>query len=163
MKLNYIGIIGAILAFVSIALPWWTVSITYETVSGSIDLYLYQMTAVGGATFLPMAELWFCWTALALIIISGLLGIVGSVTKYSKMMYIGGGVLALLSIIIFVGGLQDKLSATGGYIGIFTSTSMYSTYLTYGFWLALVAMILMFVAIIIKPKGQVTQPPSAQT
>lgn len=160
MKLNYIGIIGAILAFVSIALPWWTWSMTYETIGGSADLYLYQNSGTFWTSLPTADEAWFCWAALVFIIVGGLLGIVGSATGYGKKMLIGGGVLALLSIIIFAVGLQNWLSPLGGLIGVFSSGSGYSSYLSYGFWLALAAMILMFVAIIMKPKEQVTQLPS---
>jgi len=156
LKLNYIGIIGAILAFISIALPWWTLTTTIE-ITTSADLYLYQPSGTFGTATLATEEAWFCWAALALIIVAGVLGIVGSATGYGKKMLIGGGAFALLSIIIFAVGLQ--MSSLGVTYGLFATGSDYSTYLSYGFWLALVAMILMFVAIIIKSKEQTT--PSA--
>jgi hypothetical protein len=37
MKLNYVGFVGAILALVSIALPWWSWSVT--GLSGDLKLY----------------------------------------------------------------------------------------------------------------------------
>lgn len=180
MKLNYIGIIGAILAFVSIALAWWTMAITATgeiTVSGDLSIWTYQAKlSMMGMTIdlvnppigITPLNLWFGYAALALVIIGGVLGIVGSVTALGKKMLIGGGLLVLLSLIIFAVGLNNTLSAGPLYpsfpqVGLFTSGTLsganYSTYLTYGFWIALVAMILMFVAIIIKPKEQVTQPP----
>lgn len=157
MKLNYVGLIGAILAFVSVALPWWTFTINVE-INASADLYLYQTSGIFGTAPLTSTESWFCWAAFALIMIGGVLGIVGSVTEYDKRILIGGGVFALLSLIIFVVGLQMWLLSVGEGIGIFTIGQGYATYLSYGFWAALVATILMLITMIIKPKKEVTRP-----
>ncbi len=154
MKINYIGLIGAILAFISIVLPWWTLTTTIE-ITTSADLYLYQPSGTFGAVVLTTDEAWFCWAALALIIVAGVLGIVGSATGYGKKILIGGGAFALLSIIIFAVGLQ--MSSLGANYGLFATGLDYSAYLSYGFWLALVAMILMFAAIVLKPKETATQ------
>lgn len=143
LKLNYIGIVGGILAFVSLALPWWTSS----TILGNIDLYLFQITTPSGVPFTLLAkELLYCWAALALGVLGGLLGIVGSVTAYGKKLLVGGGALVLLSIIIFAAGLQMHLSSLGAPFGLFSSGLGYSTYLSFGFWLALVAAIIVFAA-----------------
>ncbi len=165
LKLNYIGIVAGILAFVSIALSWWTISASatgYPTTSS--DLYLYQVGTVSGLVI----EAWFVWAALALIIIGGILAIVGSVIAKGKRILLGGGVLALLSIIIFAVGLQMELSRLGAPFGLFSSISQtvgditinYSTYLSFGFWIALVAAILCFVAYIKHPMETVTAPPT---
>lgn len=167
LKPNYIGIVGGILAFISLALPWWTLSMSTTGVPISVDVsvYLYQVTTAGLTVTM---ELWYAWAALAFVIIGGLLGIVGSVTALGRKLLIAGGVLALLSIIIFAAGLQNELSkipVTG--IGLFSSGSYsymgvslnYSTYLSFGFWLALVAAIIMFVASRKKPAPIVPTPP----
>jgi hypothetical protein len=180
LKLNYIGIVGAILAFVSIALAWWTMAITTPAGNEDISIWTYQarITAPGVSydlvsppTGITPLNIWFSYAALALVIIGGVLAIVGSVTALGRKLLIGGGVLTLLSLIIFAVGLYNTLSAgplvnsSFPQVGLFSSGTYsgasYSTYLTYGFWVALVAMILMFVAIVIKPKEQVTQPPPA--
>ncbi|NWG10355.1 hypothetical protein HXY33_01180 [Candidatus Bathyarchaeota archaeon] len=164
MKLNYIGIIGSILALFSIALPWWTLSINLlEIITSSTNLYLYQISGTFGTVALNTSDSWFCWVALAFVIIGGILGIIGSVTGYGDKMLIGGGVFTLLSIIIFAAGLQMWLSSSGGVIHIFTNTMGYSSYLSYGFWIALVAMILMFVAVTIKPQEKAAQPSPTQS
>ncbi|MEM3437352.1 MAG: hypothetical protein QXP55_02295 [Nitrososphaerales archaeon] len=174
MKPNYIGIIGGILAFISLALAWWTLSLSVTemgiTISGEVSIYPYQAKAsmIGLSETIPM-DIWFGWAALILIVIGGLLGIVGSVTKYSRKFLISGGLLALLSIIIFAAGLQMGLldlqrqllefdmSFTG--LGLFSSGTInlgygiianYSTYLSFGFWLALVAAIVMLIAALRK-------------
>ena len=169
MKVNYIGIVAGILAFVSIALSWWTVSISATGITApSYDLYLYQAGTIAGATL----DTWFIWAALALVIVGGLITIVASVMAKGKMILIGGGVLILLSMIIFAVGLNNALSPLAGVlpgIGLFSSGSFssgsvtvsWSTYLSYGFWLALVAMILAFVAYVRHPKEAAPPPAPA--
>jgi hypothetical protein len=149
MKLNYVGIVGAIIAFISIALPWWTVSVLGATG----NWYLYNAGDYGAGL-----NLWYNWVALLLIILGGVVGLAGSTMLNGKKMLIGGGLLALLSIIIFAAGLQMDLSSHNALVGIF-STGTYSTYLSYGFWLALVAAIIMLVAMrYSKPTSQTPSP-----
>ncbi|MEM2971204.1 MAG: hypothetical protein QW270_02110 [Candidatus Bathyarchaeia archaeon] len=100
MKPNYIGIIGGILAFVSLALPWWTMTMssTFMGITYSVDVSVYpyqaKASAMGVSATVAM-ELWFGWAALALIILGGILGIVGSVMPAKgKTVIVIGGVLA---------------------------------------------------------------------
>jgi len=111
LKAYHVGIIGGILAFVTIALPWW-----------STDLYV-----------------WRCQTALALVLISsflgiagGLLGIIKSTKAFGKYLLMGSGALTILSTIIFAATLQYDLAK-----GL----------PSYGFWTAIFAAIIMFVAL----------------
>ena len=117
LKLNYIGIVAGIIAFVSLALPWWTMTMSAEVMgvkmSVDVSVYPYQAKASAmGVSQTVAMELWFGWAALALIVIAGIAGIVGSliVGKNGKMILIVAGILALLSIIIFAAGLQSELS-----------------------------------------------------
>jgi hypothetical protein len=176
LKVNYVGIIGGIIAFVSLVLPWWTLSMstTLAGTSYSVDVsvYPYQATATAlGVSQSVAISIWYGWVALALIIIGGVLGIAGSVTALGKKLLIGGGALALLAIIIFAAGLQNELSATAvisgaPVAGLFSSgsynffgTSMdYSTYLSFGFWIALVSAIIMFAAIKTQPVEKAPAP-----
>ena len=173
MKPNYVGIVGAILAFISLILPWWTMSVSYSilSVSYSVDVsvYLYQ-TTTGALTF-ALANYWYVWTALALIIIGALLALAGSVMAKGKMMLIGGGLLAIIALIVFAAGLMMDLSSVSGFsgIGLFNSGTIgagefgsmnFSTYLSYGFWVALVAAILMFIGAFWKPREKMTPPPA---
>lgn len=182
MKLNYVGIVGGILAFVSLALPWWTMAMSGTamgmTVSVDVSLYPHQAKAsvLGISTTVPM-ELWFGWAALALVVLGGVIGIVGSVMAgKGKMMLIIGGILALLSITVFAAGLQSELSKAPiltGFPGVslFSSGSYsymgmsmnYSTYLSFGFWLALVAAIIMLVASRKMPVKAAFAPPPPTT
>jgi hypothetical protein len=175
LKLNLIGIVGVILAFIGLVLPWWTMtfSMTLQTtLSYTASIYLYQTTASGiGMTITNVINLWYGWVAFTLLVLGALLGIAGSLMTRARMILILGGILALLSVIVFVAGLQNDLSSTSGLsgIGLFSSGSYssfsYMTYLSYGFWIALVGAILMLIASVIKPKvaAPPTPPPSPPT
>lgn len=177
MKPNYIGIVGGILAFISLALPWWTMSMSSSimTMSYSVDVSVYPYQAKASAMGMSITftmELWFGWVALVLVVLGGLLGILGSLlSNQRKRLLISGSVLALLSIVIFAIGLQNELSkapVVPGFptVGLFSSSSYdylgasmnYSTYLSFGFWLALVAAIIMFIASMRKPVEAAPQP-----
>jgi len=154
MKLNYIGIVGAIIAFISISLPWWT----YIESGVSYDLKLYDQ---GSLTSL---NIWYGWVALLFLIIGGLLGLAGSVMLDGKKTVMGGGILALIAIIIFPVGLQTDLMRLNVSFGVFFSGTIsgvtVSTYLSYGFWLALLAAIIMLVATRYpKPTPKAPSPP----
>jgi hypothetical protein len=170
MKLNYFGIVGAVLAFVSIALPWWTVSVSAGIAGGTGNWYLYNAGTYGTGL-----NLWYDWLALLLVILGGITGLAGSIIPNVKKMLIGGGILALLSIIIFAVGLQNDLSShtspLGVSLNIFSSSSFsiygfsysYSTYLSFGFWLALIAAIIMLVAMRYpKPTPEAPSAPPSQ-
>ena len=176
MKPNVLGIIGGILAFISIVLPWWTMTISSGvmgiTYSSDLSLYPYQAKATAmGVSMIVDMNLWYGWAALALVIVGGVLGIVGSLLQNGKAMLIGAGVLALLSMIVFAAGLQSELSKAPintGYpqVGLFSNGSSsvagltsinYTTYLSFGFWITLVAAIIMLAAS--RRKNAPTPPP----
>jgi len=149
LKINYIGIVAGIIAIISIALPWWTVS--YE-VGGSGSLNLWGVS--NGGTEVRF-EWWFTSAAFAFLIIGGILGIVGSVIvgKRGKLILLGAGALSILSLIIFVAGFvshedwsQYTIFGSGTLFGV-----DYTSYLSFGFWLALVAAILAFVSTLKHP------------
>jgi hypothetical protein len=146
LNVNIIGVVGGILAFVSIALPWWTFSV----LGLSLDVYLFQLTASG---FTVAMDLWFGWMALFFVAIGGLIGIAGSVVNNGKNMLLGCGVLGLLAVGTFAFGMQTQLSSVPGVgIGLISSGPGYSTYLSYGFWLALASAILSLVGYRMRPK-----------
>ncbi|HLE75413.1 MAG TPA: hypothetical protein VI864_05145 [Candidatus Bathyarchaeia archaeon] len=162
MKPNIIGIVGGILAFVSLALPWWTMSLSSLGVSMDVSVYPYMasMSGIGVAAM----DLWYGWVALALIIVGGLLGIVGGVKSDKTKLLSAGGALALVSIIIFAVGLQVTLlqGLLGTNVYLFGSGTIdsvnYFAYLSFGFWIALVAAIMMFVASRKKPAEAAVSP-----
>jgi hypothetical protein len=126
-----------------------------------------------GLSYTVNVNLWYAWTALALIIVGGLIGIAGSLLTNGRPLILVGGLLVLLSIVIFAVGLQNELSQpvvaglrayTGG-TSLFSSGSYgsgfdavnYVTYLSIGFWIALVSAIIMFVA---SARKTAQMPPS---
>ncbi|MEM3823502.1 MAG: hypothetical protein QXH87_01065, partial [Candidatus Bathyarchaeia archaeon] len=144
------------------------------SISVDVSIYPYKGTVSTSMMGIPISldipmNVWYCWVALVLIVVGGILGILGSIMHVrEKMVLAAGGALALLSILIFAVGLQSELSSGMSTplpmgmgtlqlpeLGLFSSGSFifmdvpinYSTYLSFGFWLALVAAILMFVAI----------------
>jgi hypothetical protein len=153
LKPRYLGIAGALIAFISYALQWWTMTVKF-TIAGAgteVSMYLNQISASFPATM----SFWYAWTALVLIIVGGALGVFGSLIQNTRLVLLVGGIFTLLAVVIFPVGLQNQLSTTapiqgGPIVGVFSSGTYlgadYTTYLSYGFWLALVAAILMFVA-----------------
>jgi hypothetical protein len=135
---------------------------------------------MSGASLTVSTNLWFGWASLALVVVGGLLGLVGAAPNTrARVLLAVGGLLALLSITVFAVGLENDVS-TGGLvinspfpfptgIGLFSSSSYtygilsidYSTYLSYGFWVALVAAILIFVGAAVRKPVETTPPPPA--
>lgn len=155
------------MAFVSLALPWWVMamsgSLLSVSISWNVSIYPYQVTtSYSGMMTAVSINLWYGTAALVLVLIGGLLGLVGSLVQRTRMILVIGGLLALLSIIIFAVGLGAELSnkpVVTGYpiVGLFSSGDFggyfsYTTYLSFGFWLALVAAVLMLVASRKKPQ-----------
>jgi len=182
-KINYVGIIGGILAFISLALPWWTMNLSTSAVipiSIDISIYLYKgaVSFMGFMLDLPIS-VWYGWSTLAFIVLGSILGILGSIiSDKGKVMLGAGGALILLSMLIFAVALQIELlkgisipSLTGtgtslqlpgitlfssGSLNIMETQINYSNYLSFGFWLALIATIIMFISL---RKARVVTPP----
>ena len=195
MKINYIGIVAGIIAFISLALPWWTMTMSAEVIeiemSADVSVYTYDARASAKVMGVKASEsivdgfsIWYGYAALALIVIAGVAGIVGSliVGKNGKKILVVAGILALLSIIIFAAGLQGELSKLTEAaeetilglpeVGLFSSGSFsapgvgemsYSTYLTFGFWLALIAAILAFISLLKHPMAPTAAPPTPES
>ena len=137
----------------SLVMPWWTATATVPVIglgnSTAIDfpLYLYKASANVLANPPPRIvalDLWFCWATLALAALAALWAIAGSaVSGRGKWMLVIGGVVALISIIVFGVGLENELSRTGSGLDLFDMVSSnwgtITTYLSFGFWAALVA------------------------
>lgn len=180
MKLNIIGIIGAIIALIGLVLPWWTVTLSISvgiSLSYSASIYLYQTTASGVGTFITREmNLWYGWVAFAFLVLGAFFGIAGSIIPKARVILATGGILGLLSAIVFAVGLQNDLSSTPTLSGVglfssgsfsgFGSTYSYMSYLSFGFWLALVGSIIMIAASLKKPKAispvEVPPPPPAE-
>jgi len=183
LKPRYLGIAGAIIAFISYALPWWTFSQTgLAGFPSEASLYINE----AAANFPASMNLWYAWTALVLVIVAATFGIIGSLLQSTRIVLLVGGVFAIIAVVIFAGGLQNQLSYLGSSfwgvseaptINLFSSGSFsylaiytidYTTYLSFGFWLALIGAILMFIACRrgpaeATPKSQPPQPVPQQT
>jgi hypothetical protein len=166
LKQNILGIVGAIIAFISLVLPWWTMIVSFSAFSYSYSIYPYQASSALGI------DIWYGWAALVLVLIGGVLGVAGSLAQRTKMILVIGGLLVLLSIIIFAVGLQNALSQSAvamvyRNVSLFSSGSFldanYTTFLSFGLWLALIATIVMLAASRIKLEASVQpavpQPP----
>ena len=189
--INYIGVITGIIAFFSLALPWWTMpmSVTFMGMDMSADMSVYTFDAKMTMDFMGVTEsesivddfsIWYGYVALVLIIFAGVAAIAGSLTvgKAGRNLLIIAGVVALLSVTIFAAGLHNELVSpqeltgepeltnvrTSGSFGLFSKGTFsgsipgegsiafgYSTYLTFGFWLALAAGVIALVAIANHP------------
>jgi hypothetical protein len=164
-RLNYVGILGGIVAFASLIMPWWTAIATVPLTSlGTIklyypldfSLYLYEASASFVAnpalyTKVVTLNLWFCWATLALSALAGILAIVGSVRPgKGKRILVIAGLVALVSIVVFAVGLESELSRTVSGLDLFDTVSgtwgTLTTYLSLGFWIGLVAGVIMFFA-----------------
>jgi hypothetical protein len=176
LKPRYLGIAGAIIAFIGLALPWWTMTMSASamgvTYPKDVWIYTYQVTInVTGMPATFSINLWYAWTALALVIVGAVLGILGSLMQSTRLVLVVGVVLTLLAVVIFAVGLQNELSksiplsggpkvdlfSSGSFLGSDYMTYLGMTYLSFGFWLVLVAAILMLVA---TRKGPVTTTPT---
>lgn len=177
------GIVGAIIAFISLALPWWAMSMSAEAMgikmSADVSVYPHMATAsTMGVSQTVAMELWFGSAALVLVVMAGVLGIVGSlvVGNNGKMILVVAGILALLSIVIFAAGLQGELSKAAPVSGFpvvslfssgsysFMGASMgYSSYLSFGFWLALIAAIITFISSAKHPMPPPAAPPTPES
>jgi hypothetical protein len=177
LKPNVIGIVGGIIAFISLVLPWWTIAMSIGAgmvFSETYSIYPYQVTAsADGVSMAVTVDIWYGGAALALVILGGFLGVMGSLVRTTRLILVVGGIFALLSVIVFAAGLQSELSNStfmSGWpsIALFSSGTMavgylgysYTAYLSFGFWLALASAIIMLIASSRKPKTSPPPPPT---
>ncbi len=168
--MNFLGIIGGILGFVGLVLPWWTMTVSGSfggtSASADISMYLYRATISGPGISEVQGAPWYGWAAMAILLFGSVIALAGSVivTK-RKALLAAGGALVLVAIILFPVAFQLNLSETltntsgvvpeGVNIGLFASGSFeyegyltlnYAAYLSFGFWITLVGAILILVA-----------------
>jgi len=159
-------------AFASLVMPWWTATASVPVVglgnSTAIDfpLYLYEASAsvLGNPpSQVVTLDLWFCLPTLALLALASILAIVGSVMiGKGKWILLIGGVLALLSIVVFAVGLWTELSRVGSGLDLFKTVTenwgTISTRLSFGFWGGLIAGVVMLLAAV-RSRAIATAPP----
>jgi hypothetical protein len=162
VKLNLWALIGGALGILGVALPWYTVAISASYLQGNsamgISLYLYQ-TALSSQYALMFQVSWYNWVSLIFMLLASSLMLLGSmrtdgpsfINDNGKMLLLTGGVLFLLSVLVFPLGLLVDLSALRGLtLSLFSYTKVgdvsYTAYLTFGFWLAVAALFVAFTA-----------------
>jgi hypothetical protein len=97
---------------------------------------------------------------LPFVIVGGIIGMAGCILSDRKKLLTSSGILVLSSLVVFAVGLLSELSQitlVAGFpmVGLFSSgstmwnsywTIRYTTYLSYGFWMALLGAVLMLAA-----------------
>ena len=161
VNVNAIGLAAAIIALVSLALPWWTITISLLGTQSSLDAYTWGVRSTGIGRYLLPSNLadWYRYTTLILIIVGAILGLKGNVTVGRKGWTIlaASGILIILAAIIFVAGLatDPALTKASPPISIFESKESalgsISTYLNIGFFLAVTAAILASISLLKHP------------
>jgi hypothetical protein len=165
MKVNVIGVASAIIALASLALPWWTMTISLLETPLLWDLYTWGVrspTEGGDVLLFDFAD-WYRYAALAFIVVGVILGLAGSVTvgRRGWTILATSGISMILAAIIFVAGLatDPALADATPPIGIFESKEVtilefsysISTYFNLGFFLAITAAILASISLLRHP------------
>jgi len=177
LKPNYLGIVGGILALVSLALPWWTMSISFSNGPyRSVDLSILYTASQNDVVarlepnWYPEQYVFFGLLAIFIMVMGGATAIVSGV-RPDMLKNFRRGTFILISIISFVIGLELILYRWIGWLNVFLFGSdeviiigehvefvSYSSYLSFGFWLALAAAIIIFVAFRKKPVRAAVAP-----
>jgi hypothetical protein len=162
MRLNLLALVAGVLAFVSMALPWWILEVADET---AVTFYVWgpKDTAPAGDYNFGLGV----YVSLALIAVAGILALIGGVKvneKGKKMLRLSG-VLAVCSVVVFALFVHlwvndvylnvDSLFYSGEFGGGYDA----SAYLYLGFFVAVVAAVLSFVGYVLYPKLTVDAAP----
>ncbi len=185
MKINYLGLIAGVVAFLSVFLPWFTIELWTSNYSSTMNFSanLYQLTGtVEGITQSMFLVVWFNVGPLLLMAITGLLCLVSSffaARGKRNTIFVVSCVFALLAMVIFGYGLANSSFAVEelnpGYaisqfpedsFGLSAEESMQNTYyyswqIGIGFWLALTVVILSLLAVLYERFSQKHQEKSA--
>ena len=169
LRINYFGILAAVLAFASLGFPWFFVTATSydQSIHMSYTAYLYQIQgSVNGIPATAFPNIWFVMSALVLIIVTAVCCLAGSfqVGRRGQLLLLAAGIVALLSIVVFGAGLLNSDYANsslepGAIMNLFPSGTFgqttvdvamqngynFSWYLSIGFWLAIGVAIMAFV------------------
>jgi hypothetical protein len=140
LKVEVPALIGALLGAISVVLPWWTEHVVLGEIPGTWMIYLYQTTYSDIYASVNILEgEWYGFVAMGLVLAGIALEVVGSFPRFRRILY-AGLVLMLTAVLLFLSGLifygySPLTSVTGG-------ESPYSTYLTYGYWLAVASFVI---------------------
>ena len=163
MKVNVIGVASVIIALVSLALPWWTMTLSLLETPLSWNVYTWGVRSpTEGDLLFDFADS-YRYAALSFIVVGAILGLAGSVTvgRRGWAVLATSGILIILAAVIFVAGLATDPALAGATlsIGIFESKEVrilgfsysISTYLHIGFFLAITAAILASISLLRHP------------
>lgn len=189
MGLNKVGIVGGVLALISLLLPWWEMNLNaWEQMNGRVihyfarlSLFLYKISSENFPAWqtVTIDILHIYFIILPTVVISGALGVAASVGgdgEKEKTLLFLAGLLTLFSIILFASSLQNTLSksppapyfllsypgrvppyslAPIPKVGLFSQgvfafenvSISYSSYLSFGFWTAAIAAVVILIAL----------------
>ena len=163
MKVNVIGVASVIIALVSLALPWWTMTLSLLETPLSWNVYTWGVRSpTEGDLLFDFADS-YRYAALSFIVVGAFLGLAGSVTvgRRGWTVLATSGILIILAAVIFVAGLATDPALAGATppIGIFEHKEVrilgfsysISTYLHIGFFLAVTAAILASISLLRHP------------
>jgi hypothetical protein len=168
-KRNYLAIIAGILALVTLALPWFNGAFKGETNDMQFTASLYQISGtVNGTSESTVALVRFGLVAVAFLVIAAVASFAGSIVmgKKGQMLILTGGILSLLSIVVFGAGMLNSdfadmdlnpsytLSYFPDHFGLTTQQIdadwyHYSWSLNIGFYMALVTAIIGFASLVV--------------
>jgi hypothetical protein len=176
IKINYLSVVAAALAFFAIALPWLTVGSSSDWVTPPITMeftaYLFQVAGtVNGIHQTVMPNVWFLWGALVMVLASAVACLSGTLLagRKGQVLVLVSGLMALLSLVVFGAGLLNSdfvvTDLEPGYImrlfppnafGITAEAAMeygydYSWFLGVGFWMALGSSVVAFISTVLHP------------
>ena len=125
MKVNVIGAASALIALASLALPWWTMTLSLLETPLSWDVYTWGVRSpTEGDLLFDFADS-YRFAALSFIVVGVILGLAGSVTvgRRGWTVLATSGILIISAAVIFVAGLatDPALADATPPIGIFES------------------------------------------
>ncbi len=162
MRFDVAALIGAALGTISVFLPWWTLDIAQSGLSQKWLLYLYQTTltvyfAVPEVNFAE-AE-WYGLVALVLVAAGVALEFAGSFPRFRNALY-AGLILVASGVVFFTLGLVSRGYALYSLSG--SGETVYTEYVTYGYWLALASFVVPSVVRLLVGRKSVPQQEEVQ-
>jgi len=164
MKVNYLGIIAGVIVLTCLLLPWYTVTTTNTTPTGttettSFTVYLYQVTTtVNGVEQATQLHVWLGLSTLILLSVTGVGCIVGSLRngRKGRLMLVFTGILALVSVMTFGLALHQNNLAPQFSVPDYTASTFRSGtwQMASGFWIALSAGVLNLISLPTHPMRQ---------
>jgi hypothetical protein len=176
-KFNYLALAAGIFALASLFLPWFVGEFNLTTTGTKVEFtaYLYQIIGtVNGTSQTAALSIWFGLTVVAFGVIAAVSAFTGSFIggKKGKLLIYITGILSILSIVIFfVGLVTSKFIGSNGFVyalsyfsnNLGLTNAQVNSHLDfvfsigtigYGAWLALIAGIIAFAAIIMHPTAK---------